>query len=240
MFLNKNSNLAWLILALVLSKYWSPYGTKQIILHFYFKPLCFSCLFPSLPPHTLAAATNTPNAKSTLQAGWHKHSTILAHASLCRGILSETLWHIQASLLSSWGPCLSQSHQQQGALTVNVLPISLRLNQIKQLHCASVHPFPLPPQRISKCFTISLYPATERYCCCENTGCKSLQCEYEWDKKTSLRQAEQTPAPTVGSTEHWGLGGGKGCHSFTSCPWNLQWAGEKSGTLKALLTLSGF
>lgn len=175
MFLNKNSNLAWLILALVLSKYWSPYGTKQIILHFYFKLLCFSCLFPSLPPHTLAAATNMPNAKSTLQAGWHKHSTILAHASLCRGILSETLWHIQASLLSSWGPCLSQSHQQQGALTVNVLPISLRLNQIKQLHFASVHPFPISPQRISQLY--NMFVSSNGHKCCKNTGPKSLQCE---------------------------------------------------------------
>lgn len=119
-----------------------PIWHKANNFNFYFKPLCFSCLFPSLPPHTLAAATNTPNAKSTLQAGWHKRSTILAHASLCRGILSETLWHIQASLPSSWGPCLSQSHQQQGALTVNVLPVSSRSDQIKRLHFASVHPLP--------------------------------------------------------------------------------------------------
>lgn len=139
--------------------------------------MSFSCLFPSLPPHTLAATTNTPNAKSTLQAGWHKHPTILAHVSPYMGILSETLWHIQAALLSSWGPCLPQSRQQQGALTVNALPISLRLKQIKQWDFALVHQSPLLPQRISLHFRISLYPATEKYCCCRKTGCKLLQHE---------------------------------------------------------------
>lgn len=147
-----------------------------------------------------------PNAKSTLQAGWHKRSTILAHASLCRGILSETPWHIQASLPSSWGPCLSQSHQQQGALTVNVLPISSRLNQIKQLHFASVHPFPpsLTPQNQPVLYNIAL----------SSNGGVLLQQKYRMQitatwvrtrkkKETSLRQAEQTPATTVGSTEQW-------------------------------------
>lgn len=116
--------------------------------------MCFSFLFPSLPPHTLAADTKTPNAKSTLQAGWHKHSTILAQASFCRGILSETLWHIQASLLSSWGPCLPQSRQQQGALTTNVLSISLCVHQTKQQHFVSVHWSPPSPKNLSELYSI--------------------------------------------------------------------------------------
>lgn len=163
--------------------------------------MCFSFLFPSLPPHTLAAATKTPNAKSTLQAGWHKHSTILAQASFCRGILSETLWHIQASLLSSWGPCLPQSRQQQGALTTNVLSISLCLHQTKQQHFVSVHWSPPQPKKICQSFIVSLHqPATEKYCCCGKRECKSLHNEQEqkkrhhsgeWSQCTHLQLASQ-------------------------------------------------
>lgn len=189
--------------------------------------MCFSCLFPSLPPHTLAAAINTPNAKSTLQAGWHKHSTILAHVSFCRGILSETPWHIHTSLLGSWGPCLPQSCQQQGALTLNALPISLHLNQIKR-HFASVHQFPLSPQKLSQWFIISFYPAMEKHCYCRKTA-NTCNVRKNNNNKEDITQARwaNSCTYTVGPTEHRYLSGVKGCHSFTSSPWNLQWTGGK-------------
>lgn len=121
---------------------------------------------------------------------------------LFRGILSETLWHVQASLFSSWGPCLPQSCQQQGALTTNAPAhfTMFKSNKTTAL-CIGTLILHLSSQKIHQGFIISLnQSAMGKYCCCGKRGWESLQNEQE-HKRDIVRMSGANTCTKTGFRE---------------------------------------
>lgn len=164
--------------------------------------MCFSCLFPSLPPHTLAAATTTPNAKSTLQAGWHKHPTILARASFSGGFSLKPCGTSKHPYLAAEDPVYPSHVSNRVPWLPMRPPISLCLNQTKQQHFVLVHWFfTSHPKKIHQGFIISLnQSAMGKYCCCGKRGWESLQNEQE-HKRDIVRMSGANTCTKTGFRE---------------------------------------
>lgn len=186
-----------------MSKYWSPYGTKQIILHFYFKPLCvflfYSLLFhhthwQPLPRHQMPNQPCKLAGTSTLQY-WHK-------LPFAGGFSLKPCG-------TSKHPCLAAEDPVYPSHVSNRVPW---LRMCCPFHCAyikqnsnTLYPYTDPPpaqKNLSELYSIFTSTSNGEVLLLWK---ERMQITAQWartKKETPFRWVEPMHTPTIGFTEH--------------------------------------